>query len=277
MNVLARSFFPLCLLFVSSDLEAQTRPAQCLLEVKGVHYLGGPCKFTALDKLGSLRITDIQGLNLIAQINVQVKDEGTAIWNGPLGGNANGQVLGKAYRQDACWFVSDSASDAYEDSRICAWSMNQRVYVGPSPPQPANHQILYYGGRVGMYFDIVARNGIGTTQARIITRPSRAGAITLCREYARDYSMKCIEENLGNPQQQSVVSANCSARIFTGFSSGRYAFLGRNPDNSDLMADFLIRDLETGEILDGSNASGYGVFLEIFRALCPSAVPKLPQ
>jgi hypothetical protein len=32
-------------------------------------------------------------------------------------------------------------------------------------------------------------------------------------------------------------------------------------------------DLATGEILDGSSASGYPVNISIFQALCPSKVP----
>ena len=103
-------FSSLCgvmLLFASSEAIAQSRPAQCLLEVKGVHYLGGPCVFTSLDRLGSFRITDVQGLNLIAQINASKKDEGKAVWNGPLGGTGPGKVLGDAYRSGGCWTLND--------------------------------------------------------------------------------------------------------------------------------------------------------------------------
>ncbi len=41
------------------------------------------------------------------------------------------------------------------------------------------------------------------------------------------------------------------------------------PKSSDSMADYTVRDLKTGEILDGSSASGYGVALTIFQELCP--------
>jgi hypothetical protein len=35
------------------------------------------------------------------------------------------------------------------------------------------------------------------------------------------------------------------------------------------MADYAVRDMKSGEILDGSSASGYGVALNIFQQLCP--------
>ena len=115
---------------------AQARPAQCLLEVKGAHHIGGPCAYTPLDRLGSFRITDTQGLNLIAQVNAYKKDGAKALWNGPLEGNASGEGLGDAYRSGCCWTLSDSSSDNYDDSRICAWELTEQVHLGPSPPKP---------------------------------------------------------------------------------------------------------------------------------------------
>ena len=35
------------------------------------------------------------------------------------------------------------------------------------------------------------------------------------------------------------------------------------------MADYNIKSLETGEILEGSSASGYFIELTIFQQLCP--------
>jgi hypothetical protein len=71
-------------------------------EVKGVHYLGGICKYTTLDNQGSFRLFD-QQTGLIAQINVTEKDpkrgatKGQAAWNGPLG-QGSGTSLGAVDR-----------------------------------------------------------------------------------------------------------------------------------------------------------------------------------
>lgn len=253
--------------------EKKGRPAQCLLEVKGVHYLGGPCIFTPLDKLGSFRITDVQGLNLVAQVNSSKKDEGKAVWNGPRGGNSPEKELGEAYRSGGCWTASDSEPGKYEDSRICAWSLKDSIYLSPSPRTDPS-SIIYYGSRVGMYDEIASRQGLDTRNARIVTKPSKDGAVTFCREYSRDYSMKCIDDLLRD-QTVSTLRGNCQDKTFSDANGNRYAFLGRTPKRNDgTMAEFSIRDLASGEILDGSSASGYDVRLGIYQALCPSSAPK---
>jgi hypothetical protein len=270
-------FLSLCgvmLLFASSEAIAQSRPAQCLLEVKGVHYLGGPCVFTSLDRLGSFRITDVQGLNLIAQINASKKDEGKAVWNGPLGGTGPGKVLGDAYRSGGCWTLNDSDGNEYNDSRICAWGLNERIYLGPSPKTPPPSTIVYSGSRVGMYDEIVSRQGLDSASAQITTKASRDGAVTFCREYSRDYSVKCLDDEMRGPPLRTI-RGNCRDKTFSDFDGNRYTFVGKTPKrNEDIMAEFEIRDMASGEILDGSSASGYGIRLGIFQALCPSSAPK---
>lgn len=261
------------LVAISCSALAETRPAQCLLEVDGVHYLGGACSFIALDKLGSFRITDAQGLFLIAQVNASKKDEGRAVWNGPLGGSAPAKDLGEAYRTGGCWTAS-VPNQKGADSLICAWSMDEKVYVGPSPKTPRSFDVLYVGSRVGMYDDIVSREGLDTANAVVLTKPSREGAVTFCREYSRDYSIKCINEQMRGPQQR-VVRGNCRERSFSDFDGNRYQFLGPVPKrNTDVMAEYAIRDMSTRELLDGSSASGYDVRLGIFQTLCPSSAPK---
>ncbi len=264
----------LAFLLPASPLAAGSRSAQCLLEVKGTHYLGGQCRFTPIDKIGSFRITDELGLNLVAQINAFKKDEGKAIWNGPLGGNTPAKELGEAYRSGGCWIVSDSDQSEYNDSRICAWSPRDRVYVGPSPRTPKPYEVIYYGSRVGMYDDIVSRDGINSSNATIVTKPSKDGAVSLCREYSRDYSIRCIEEELDR-KARSTLRGNCKDKTFSDQQGNRFAFLGKpTKKNDDFIAEYLIKDLSTGEMLDGSSASGYDVRLDIFRALCPDTAPR---
>jgi hypothetical protein len=271
-------FFSLLIssLLGSSELLAQPRSAQCLLEVKGVHYIGGPCSLVPIDKYGSFRITDVQGLNLVAQVNVNGSDEGKLVWNGPLGGSQSATEIGTVSHSDACWMADDAPKDGdyYLASRVCVWTGNEEVYLGPSTKSPPDYSVVYYGSRIGMYNEIVSQDGIGTPQARIVTRPSKDGAVTFCREYAHDYSVKCVDDGM-KTDGALVLTGNCREKTFLDFTKRRFRFLGKLPHNSDARsAEFAIRDVTSGEILDGSSASGYDVELGVFRALCPDRVPR---
>ena len=254
---------------------AQSRPAQCLLEVKGVHYLGGPCAFTPLDRLGSFRIGNAE--EVFAEVNVSGKDQGKASWSGPSGAKTSGGPLGDAFRSGACWTVDDASAEDDNDSRICAWRPDEKVFLGASPRKPDPATTVFYGSRVGMYDDIASREGLDTANARIATRPSRNGSIEFCREYSHDYSQKCVDEQLrGSPA--GVIAANCVERTFSNFYGYKYKFVGASkPDagkDANVSADCSIRELASGEILDGSTASGYDVALGIYQALCPASAPK---
>jgi len=244
---------------------ASSRTAKCLLEVNGVHYIGGLCQFTTIDNKGSFRFLDSQNLGLVTQVIYTKKDEGVASWNEPLGGNSPGQDLGTVYNEQGCW-EGDSI-------RICAWNLDEQVSLERTPPEPSPDDVVYSGSPVGMYEDIIAKDGLNSSHAIIKTVPSRKGSITFCREYSKDYSIKCIEDGLYN-ERTGVITADCSTGRFVDFSGGRFQFIGKNNNtNGDITADYLIKDLKTGEILDGSSASGYGVEGGIFKALCPLAAP----
>jgi hypothetical protein len=254
----------------SPDTIAASRDAKCLLEVAGTHYIGDVCKYIEIDKLGSFRV--LGGLDLIAQVNVVKKGEGQASWNGPLGTGA-GKSLGAAYQASACWSGGGSGTTPRDDFLICAWSMSTDVYLGPSPPAPDSSDAIYWGSRVGMYDNIGVRKGIDTSNAVIKTAPSREGVIQFCRECESDYSNKCIEKGLGDDVAKTI-TANCLSNTFYDFYSRKFAFLGKNRDtNGDVTADYLIKDLKSGQLLDGTSASGYDVAFGIFKALCPLKVP----
>ena len=72
--------------------------------------------------------------------------------------------------------------------------------------------------------------------------------------------------------------ADCQTGLFSVLGT-KLGFLGRNaaasPDNV-YEPDYLIKRLETGEILDGSNASDYPLFLSSFQSLCPSVAERAP-
>ena len=129
-----------------------------------------------------------------------------------------------------------------------------------------------YGTRAGMQVTVVSMSGLDTRKAIIKTTHNRDDALAFCRDYVQKVTEKCIQEELAVPLSDSI-SANCLSGEFTDFSGHRHRFAGPNKNNSDVMAHSKIIDLATGEIEDGSNASGYPVNLDIFRALCPRHAP----
>ena len=257
------------------------RTAKCLLEVDGLHYIGGSCKFLPIDSRGSFRIFDSQGLGLIAQVTVSEKDKGAASWNGPIGGKSPGTELGTAYRaRGACWETDTSI--------ICAWGLEEDVSLEPTPTSDPEN-VLYWGSRVGMYHDIIEKKGLDTANAAIKTVPSRNGAIVFCRQYSRDYSKKCITELMQEARDSGVVLGDCSKAEFTDLTGEKFRFLGENLAQKDefglylgdIQANYIIKNVKSGKILDGSSASGYSVEKDIFKALCPSSISndldKLPE
>jgi hypothetical protein len=221
--------------------------------------------------MGSFRI--VSELKLIAQVNVLKKGEGQASWNGPLGEGA-GKSLGAAYQSSACWSGGDSGTTPRNDFLICAWSMSSDIYLGPSPPAPDPSDTIFWGSRVGMYDKIALRKGIDSSSAVIKTAPSRDGVIQFCREYDRDYSNKCVKDGLASDVPKTI-TANCLSNTFSGFNNERFVFLGRNKStNGEVTADYLIKEIKSGEILDGSSASGYDIEFGVFKALCPLRVPE---
>jgi hypothetical protein len=129
-----------------------------------------------------------------------------------------------------------------------------------------------YGTSAGMQVTVVSMSGLDTRNATIRTSHNRDDAVAFCRDYVQKVTEKCIQEELAVPLNDSI-SANCLSGEFTDFSGHRHRYAGPIKSNPDFMAHNKILDLATGEIEDGSNASGYPVNLDIFRALCPRHAP----
>jgi hypothetical protein len=262
VGVSATVLLPLMPVAATQSQPSQVRDVKCLLEIKGVRYVRDICKFVKIDNQGSFSLSETRGLGLIAQINITQKDQGQASWNGPSGKDAR-TSLGTVYRTESCWSGGDN------NVLICAWSMDQDVYLGPTPPDPDPSTTIYYGSRVGMFHDIASKKGIDTSNAQLNTTPSRAGAIIFCRNYEMNYSSKCINDIINNDGPKTA-TANCRMKTFTDFRGSRFQFLGKNSDMSgDIFAEYLIKDLKSGEVLDGSSASGYDIVFNIFKTLCP--------
>lgn len=127
---------------------------------------------------------------------------------------------------------------------------------------------IYYGSRAGMSVTTVSKEGIGTTKAviRVEHRPRNAKAY--CVNYELDNSMACVRRTMASVKVRDRVTADCRKRTWTDLSGDRFAFLGRQK-KTESMADYVVKRLDTGEVLDGSSASGYPIALSIFQVLCP--------
>ncbi len=111
--------------------ERSARPAQCFLEVNGVHYMGGNCSFTPVGKNGSFRIKTSKGLS--ASVTVTENLIGDAVWNDAHGVSAKTVILGVAYGDGkGCWSNFDP-DDQTKEFHLCAWDKTERLYLGPTP------------------------------------------------------------------------------------------------------------------------------------------------
>jgi predicted nucleic-acid-binding Zn-ribbon protein len=236
--------------------ERQTRGAQCFLEVNGVHYVGGDCLFTPLDKTGSFRI-EAKGLS--AQVRVKATQEGDASWSGPQGGDATAMPVGEVYSDKrGCWQSYDLQE---KETYMCAWDKSQRLYLGPMPVEP--RWSLSWGERGGMYARIISSSGLDTDHASVTAEKSRDGAIYLCRAN-HDYSTECIRHTLEDDPKHD---ARAKAMLHANCKTGKYTdFYGRNLQNLD--DDIL--DLDTNDKLSNA-AGGTSVAQTAFEALCPKA------
>jgi hypothetical protein len=133
---------------------------------------------------------------------------------------------------------------------------------------------IYYGSRAGMTVTVRSMSDLDTSRAKIITEHTRQDAIGFCQDYERQEpaTENCIRQEMAI-RLNDMVTADCPRRVFTDFYGERYQFLGENPRSQQSGARYLLKNLRTHEIADGSSASGYDVNMEIFRALCPRTAP----
>lgn len=131
---------------------------------------------------------------------------------------------------------------------------------------------IYYGSRAGMTVTVVSMSGLDTAQAVIRTKHTREDAIGFCRDYIGKVTPICIIQELAVPLNDRI-TANCPRGEFTDFQGNRYRFAGRSR-NRDSTARYAILSLPSGEVADGSSASGYPTNIQIFKALCPSRAPE---
>ncbi|MBP2449071.1 hypothetical protein [Rhizobium leguminosarum] len=140
--------------------------------------------------------------------------------------------------------------------------------VVAAPVSAEDDHSIYYGSRAGMHLTTISKSGIGTANAVIMVKHTSKDAKAFCVEYDQDNFMACVKQMMAEVKVRDRVTGNCTKKTWTDMYGLSFAFEDR-PKSSDIMADYAVRDLKTGEILDGSSASGYGEAITIFQQLCP--------
>ena len=249
------------ILFAGIDCAA-ARLAHCLVEVDGKALISGLCNFDPLDHGGSFKISADNGAE--AEVRITGKDATAAIRPPPQGRMTHPLAVD---RDRGCWASLD---DGNRKIKICAFS-GPDFNVEPDP-QIDNSAIVYWGSRLGMFDQIEKRQALDSAHAMVRTIPSRAAAMIYCREYAGDYTQACIAEAFAARHPEEL-TADCPKKQFTGFDGWRAAYIGLNHRDASgaPYPKYLFKDLASGQVLDGSGASNYGIAEGIYAALCPGA------
>ena len=132
----------------------------------------------------------------------------------------------------------------------------------------ADDGLVYYGSSAGMHLTTISKEGIGTANAVIRVKHTPKDARAFCVEYSHDNSTACVKRTMLDVKIGDRVIANCVKKTWTDVYGKKFAFMGPNK-NTDVMVEYAVRDIKTGELLDGSTASGYDVALTSFKLLCP--------
>jgi hypothetical protein len=252
------------LVIIASANDATARLARCLVEVDGKTLISGQCAFDPLDASGSFKVSADNGAS--AEVHIAGKDASATFRSRPQGGGVD---LGAVGRDGGCWAP---LSNLDRKTKICAFA-GADFNVEPDPHVDKS-AILYWGVRLGMFDQIDRQQDLGSAHAMIRTVPSRAAAIIYCREFARDYTQVCIAKAQAARRPQEL-TADCPRNTFTGFNGWRVAYIGPNFGAPSVAppTKYLFKDLASGQLLDGSEASNYSIAEAIFAVLCPKIAP----
>ena len=141
-------------------------------------------------------------------------------------------------------------------------------------PPTSVQATLDYGWRAGMQVSVLGMEGRDTTHAVIRIRHTRDNAIAFCRDFVRNVTEECIHDTLAEEEFKETLVGNCDSGAFSDFHGTHYRFLGRNPKAGYFADDkYLIKNLDSGEMADGSTRSRYLINMDVYRALCPAYAP----
>jgi hypothetical protein len=254
---------------------AKAGRAKCLFEIGEAHYIGSVCEFTRTDDKGSFRIADTGRSDIEAEVRITAAGKGVASWTNPHT-PIRKQSLGEVQQAGACW----SDGEFY----ICAWAIDQDVYLGPIQRK----MFVSYGERAGMDDEVESATGLDTSHAVIHTKPSRRAAAYYCVGQ-HGYSKTCIEEAYQDraDSEDRTITADCIAKEWTGLGSsgyggGRFRFLGpfdsvdrsHFADNGGVDARWAILDVENNSLVGNCGACSYSEIHDWYQKLCPSTAPR---
>ncbi len=251
---------------------ARAARAKCLLEIGEAHYIGSVCEFTRIDHDGSFRIVDTGGSQTEAEVKVTAAGKGVASWTNPRT-QIRQQSLGEVQQSGACW--SDGAS------YICAWALDQDVFLGPVGGRT---MFVPYGERAGMDDEIETAAGLDTDHAVIHTKPSRRAAAYYCGG-PFNHEKTCMDAAYRRREtsKDRTISANCLSKEWTGLHGSHYRFLGpidsvdrsRFADNGGgIDAPWAILDVEHNFLVANCGACSYFEIHDWYQKLCPSTAPR---
>ena len=249
---------------------ARAKQAKCLFEVRDTHYIGSVCEFTHTDTKGSFRITDLSGSGIEAEVKVTSPGHGIASWTDHPHAQSRRQTLGEVQQASACW----SDGDIY----VCAWSLDQDVYLGPHD----NKLFVAYGERYGMEDEIESAIGLDTSRAVIRTKASRRAAAYYTASQ-HDYDKSAAEEAFQDRahSENRQITANCLTKEWTGLNDRRYRFLGpfksvnrsQFADNGGISAEWAILDTQANMLVGNCGACSYYEIHDWYQKLCPTTAP----
>lgn len=251
-------------------MPANAKQAKCLFEVGDAHYIGSVCEFTHTDNKGSFRITDTREPGIEVDVSVTAPGQGVASWT-----DAHNQIreksLGEVKQAGACW----SDGNTY----VCAWSLDQDVYLGPHDKK----LFVAYGERYGMEDEIESAAGLDTSHAVIHTKPSRRAAMYYTigqRDYAKTAAEEVYQDRAGS--EDRTITADCLTREWTGFDGSRYRFLGpfksvnrsQFADNGGVDAKWAVLDIEDNMLVGDCGACSYYEIHDWYQKLRPGTAPR---
>jgi hypothetical protein len=132
-----------------------------------------------------------------------------------------------------------------------------------------------YGSRAGMSATVLSMEGLDTEHAVIRVEHTRQDAEDYSISYVGALTPECVQRTLATVSVADRVTADCRSGEFTDLHGDRYRFEGpaRGVDRKEIRAKYTLRHLPSGEIADGSSASGYRTSMMVLRALCPQSAP----
>src|ERR1035437_5852783 len=133
-------------------------------------------------------------------------------------------------------------------------------------------EFIQWGSREGMDATVISKQGLDTNHAIIRVRLTEENARHSCAGYIQDSSQRCIEEQLRDSLLSEIITANCEKGSFTDFGGLTHQFRGKNITRDSSAPKYVLMNVRTKEVADGSMASGYGVNMGLVKALCPGAL-----